>query len=724
MTTESPLTPGIILDGHSSQICGIAWSYDGCWLASASKDRTVRIWDPVNGALRCILRSHTDEVFSVTWSPTHDLIASAGKDSQVIVWNVNNKTIHNKLIDFNAGVRALAWSKDGVHLASGSDDNRICIWNPETDSRIWINQHSNWVRSLTWSANGKSLLSASDDKTIRIWDVQTGKQMKKLTGHSSWVHMAIWSPDERLIVSSSEDSTVRVWDAATGQALVVLEAHSAPTCALCFSPDGRMLASKSEDNSVLVWDVKTWSVTHSILEPIGDVSASLYQSISFNPLGSHLATLGEGECKIRIWPIIQLKQLTINNPRYETEKYVSAKLALLGDQQVGKTTLGYRLVTGDFKLFPRTHGQHYWSMPAISDRTVHGAQCDAVLWDFAGQPDYRLVHSLFLEKIHVAIILICAADCDDPLSGARYWLKALPKTQNLKSTILVATQVDVAPLLITPSEIHEFCKQCGVSGGFVATSAQTGEGINDLIQILRQSIDWASIPTIVSTRAFSCTRDLIMRAQSDMKNSRFILLNSFDLMRELAQQWSQWKFENAEIETALSNLENHGIITLLPSKRGGTEILLAPEILINVAARITIFVRSNVAGLASIREETIYSQLIFEELDGISDLERQIILEAAVSLFLRQNICFREKVGSEAVLVFPSLFHSDKLSTTDQHNDNGPSYIVNGRVEQIFSVVVILLGYTNIFQSVDYGKGFAEYTFGDKQRAAVERTYC
>ena len=711
-----------MLKGHTKPICGIAWSPNGHWIASASKDRTVRIWNPFSASLRSVLKGHRHEVISVAWSPTGEYLATSGKDCQVLVWNINSESIDNHFSDHKRAVRALAWSPDGKNLASGDDDSSIVIWNIETSVRRWITYHTNWVRSLVWSADGTLLLSASDDGSILILDVQRGRPVKKLLGHTSWVHMAIWSPNEKLVASSSEDRTVRIWDVAKGSLLVILEAHSAPTCALSFSPDGNILVSKSEDHSVLVWDTKTWNVIQSIQETINTASTSLYASIAFSPDGNRLATLGNQDHIIRIWHTRAIARNNSRSSEYDTGRYVTAKLALLGDQQVGKTTLGYRLLTGAFKLFPRTHGQHFWVLPTLSEHRTEGIECHAVLWDFAGQLDYRLVHSLFLDNIHVAVVVFNAAEREDPLSGVRYWLSALARTSALHSTILVATQIDVGSLSMTDEQVREFCLQSNVDGGFVATSALTGEGVETLTDRLRQSINWDSIPTTVSTRAFSCTREVILEARADVRESGQVFIHSYDLAKILSRRWNLWAFKDAEVSTALTHLENHGLITLLPSSQGGTEILLVPELLINVAASITLRARSDKFGLAAIREGAIYSELTFPETDGISTIARQALLEAAVSLFLRRNLCFRETIGTDELLVFPALIHRQRVVSRDELIDGGPSYIVAGAIDQIFSVVVVMLRYTNIFSSIDYGNGIAEYVIGKDQVVGIKRS--
>ena len=83
---------------------------------------------------------------------------------------------------------------------------------------------------------------------------------------------------------------------------------------------------------------------------------------------------------------------------------------LVGDHSVGKSALGYRLIHGAFKEQASTHGQQFWVFPALGQRRADGTECEAILWDFAGQPDYRLVHALFVDNADLALVLFDASD--------------------------------------------------------------------------------------------------------------------------------------------------------------------------------------------------------------------------------------------------------------------------------------------------------------------------
>ena len=72
--------PHIRLIGHGSGVQSAAWSPDGTKVATASLDRTARVWDSVSGSTLLTLTGHTDNVYSVAWSPDGTKLATASGD--------------------------------------------------------------------------------------------------------------------------------------------------------------------------------------------------------------------------------------------------------------------------------------------------------------------------------------------------------------------------------------------------------------------------------------------------------------------------------------------------------------------------------------------------------------------------------------------------------------------------------------------------------------------
>ena len=117
-----------------------------------------------------------------------------------------------------------------------------------------------------------------------------------------------------------------------------------------------------------------------------------------------------------------------------------------------------------------------------------------MLWDFAGQDEYRLVHQLFLNETNVALLLYDPTKSQDTFLGIDYWEKALKNAvPNEVQKILVAARVNVGDVRMTKRDIKSYCKAHGYIAHF-ATSAETNEGCDELRAAIMAAIPWEQLP--------------------------------------------------------------------------------------------------------------------------------------------------------------------------------------------------------------------------------------
>ncbi|KAJ5937286.1 hypothetical protein N7454_004941 [Penicillium verhagenii] len=283
------------LEGHRDSVQSIAWSPDGSRLASASDDKTAKIWDPVTGQ-STTLKGHSGYVRSVAWSPDGSRLASASDDKTARIWDPTTSQILSILQGHSGLVSSIVWSPDGTQLASGSVDKIARIWDLATGQSITLKGHSGWVTSVTWSPDGHRLVSGSEDKIIIVWDPATGQTISTLIGHDDSVRSVAWSPDGTQLASGSDDKTARIWDLATGQS-ITLKGHSGPVWSIAWSPDGRRLASASDDKTARIWDLATGQIISTLEGHSGSVN-----SVTWSPDGDQVASASIDKTA-RIWDL-------------------------------------------------------------------------------------------------------------------------------------------------------------------------------------------------------------------------------------------------------------------------------------------------------------------------------------------------------------------------------------------------------------------------------------
>jgi WD40 repeat protein len=157
------------------------------------------------------LTMHTDRVGSVAYSPDGCRIASVAGDFTVRIWDVENE---HKLRTFKLGgvCNHLVYSPDGRCITFMEWGKDIRIWDVESGRELQtLKGHTDWVRSAVYSPDGRRIASGSNDTTVRIWDAESGRELGTLEGHTNVVNSVVYSPDGRRIASGSWDHTVRIW---------------------------------------------------------------------------------------------------------------------------------------------------------------------------------------------------------------------------------------------------------------------------------------------------------------------------------------------------------------------------------------------------------------------------------------------------------------------------------------------------------------------------------
>jgi WD40 repeat protein len=729
------------LEGHESFVYSLAFDPAGGTLASLSSGGPVKLWEVTSGRLLRSLGRHTNRCYgisSVVFNPAGRTLASESGDGTVKLWDADSgKLLRSFKVD-KRYIYSLAFDPAGRTLASGSDDMTVKLWDVTSGKLIRaLEGHEDLTLSEAFDPAGRTLASGSSDDTVKLWDVDSGKLLHTLEGHRGDVKGVEFHPMGRTLASGSSDGTVKLWDADSGKLLRTLEGHTDSVHAIAFSVDGRLLASKSVDGTLRLWSCETWETIAIIPQPTSHIFIS---NLSFHPtlpllasVGSKSNAPGDNLAKlIHFWELdfdVLLGKKPEAKPAIKAVHHTTAKIVLVGDSGVGKTGLGWQLAHGEFKEHSSTHGQQFWVLDQLSKRRDDGTECEAILWDLAGQPDYRLTHALFLDDADLALILFDPTDNRDPLHGVEFWLKQLKsgvassssgqetkegEKHKVCPTILVGGRADRGEARLTQEELDEFCHQRGIGGGYLATSAKEEIGLDELLRRMKEQIPWEQKAATVTTVTFKRIKDYVL-GMKENRRLRKMIVTPQDLRKRLEKTSKRWKFTDAEMMTAVGHLANYGYVRVLRTSDGEERILLVPELLNNLAASFVLEARRNPKGLGSLEEKPLLArEYQFRELEKLSEDEQSILLDSAALLFLKHNVCFRETdLSGKSYLVFPELINLKKPLLENEQTEESTAYAVSGAIENVYASLVVLLGYTQTFTRTNQWQNQARYVMGD-----------
>jgi small GTP-binding protein len=713
MPKKSNAHPGLklrhTLRGHEKYVYRMALSPDGRMLASPSQDQTVRIWDINRGTLLRTIKGHTTPV-CVAWSPDPDkqVLVSGDYFETIRLWNPETGELLRILKGHTDVIESFAWSPDGNILASGSFDTTIRLWNAETGQTLKILEgHISCVESVAWSPDGRTLCSGSWDNTVRLWNAKTGKKIRAF-GASDSVKSVAWSPDGQHIASGSEDKTVRIWNPETGQQTNILEMHTDEVISVSFFDNGRLLGSLSKNDTLVIWRTDTWTeVAH--VDKIG--IAGFLSNLAIHPTLPVMAAPGEIWNEINIWEL-DFNALLGTIPSTPAIHYINAKVVLVGDSGVGKSGLGIRIAENEFRTTESSHGAQFWQIPVpegvVRDEKLPNMQAELTLWDLAGQPEYRLVHQLFLDDTDAALLLFDCSDPNDPFRGVPYWAKVLKKHAPSHVTkLLVSARCDVSPVTVDQQQINDILAKYKLNRHFI-TSAKEGDGVEALLQHVLEGIPWDKIPRTSTPRLFQVIREFLL----EQKESGETLISMSVIQKEVTQRYTERPASQAEIDTVISLLQARGFIHRLAPRADMTLILMRPELINQYASSIIQAARNHPVGIGAVSERNVLiGKLPFSGFERLPQEQERIVLEATAELLIRHDLCFREM----GFLVFPSQINVTRPAPPEAHPRTEVAYRFSGSIETIYASLVVRLSYTDHFQREDQWKYAVEFS-RDRQR--------
>ncbi|KAI4898160.1 hypothetical protein NFI96_024924 [Prochilodus magdalenae] len=203
------------MDSHTTRVASLSWNDHV--LSSGARSGLIHQHDVrVAEHHTCTLRGHAQEVCGLAWSPDGRYLASGGNDNTVNIWSGAQQTGVHSFTEHEGAVKALAWcpwQSSILATGGGTSDRHIRIWNVNSGSCINAWDTQSQVSSLVFAPNYKELVSGHGyaHDTIAIWKYPSLAKVTELEGHESRVLNLALSPDGSTVASISADESIRLW---------------------------------------------------------------------------------------------------------------------------------------------------------------------------------------------------------------------------------------------------------------------------------------------------------------------------------------------------------------------------------------------------------------------------------------------------------------------------------------------------------------------------------
>ena len=274
---------GSVLE-HLKSVEVTAFSPDGRRIATASRDRTARIWNAATWSPIGSVLHHPDQVLDVAFGPDNRVIVTGCADGALRIWGLASDR-RVRTLGHGRAITAAVISPDGRTAATGSEGpgggSIVLTWDVATGEpggRVFTLDGP--IAGLAFGPDGAVLLAADRaDGIVTAWDLAGGEILRTFGPGAGEILAIDLDPSGTVLATGGVTppgpetrGVAQTWDLDSGRALSEPLAHPGPVRGLAFLGfSGDSILTGGDDRAVFHWSLDDPTSSDLVLLPGGEV---------------------------------------------------------------------------------------------------------------------------------------------------------------------------------------------------------------------------------------------------------------------------------------------------------------------------------------------------------------------------------------------------------------------------------------------------------------------
>lgn len=286
--------------GLAARLAHYAFQLSGRQHPLAAKIRRNIYEDPTALLLKTALVGHQESVTALAFSPDGQYIATGSRDQTAILWDLNGRILQH-FVGHTGNVTQVAFTPDGQYLVTGSVDNTLKIWNLQGEVQRTYSGHSGTISNITFSSDGSLLLSQGRDG-LKLWRKDGRLLAERFENNNSRLEAISFMDENRKIAGVNTYGTISVWD-LEGKLLNEANMEIDNLLIAAFSPDGARLLVNSIGRKTLLWQTAGNTLERMLPDH------SMFRVAGFSAVDDHIL-IARSEGEVEAWELSGRKQGT------------------------------------------------------------------------------------------------------------------------------------------------------------------------------------------------------------------------------------------------------------------------------------------------------------------------------------------------------------------------------------------------------------------------------